>query len=155
MNLQTKIFYKVDGFLYRNLKFKEEDLITIHSEFREDCNRKSREKAFAYYNSLLEVLLESIGLKYQNKEQVERDLKCFYNSNKKEQHPKLPNVVFDNDIDKLVTISFCSTNVKPYITKTGLKIYEGEKIIDAFGYQSESLEKKINRNLLLEEMIDV
>lgn len=149
-NEKPKIFYKIEGALYRNLKFEENDLIKINKEFREKTAKESREKAFSYYSSLLEVLLESIGLKYQNNKQAERDLSRFYFSNKSESHPKLSYVIFDNDIDKLITISFCSTKVSPYITKNGLKIYDDEKVIQAFGYESFKLSKKINNNLKIE-----
>ena len=147
INAQPEIFYKVEGVLYRNSKFKENELILINKEFRRNKAQESRDKAFQYYFSLLDVLLESIDLKYCNKEQAEIELGTFYNSNKKEIHPKLSHVVFDNDLDKLITVSFCSTNLEPYITKKGIKIYDDENIIEAFGYDSHLLFEKISNNL--------
>lgn len=130
---KPKIFYKIDGILYRNLNFDESDVIKINKEFREETIQKSREKAFDYYHSLLDVLLESFGLNFQNQVQAEKDLKHFYQSNKREQHPKLSFVSFNNDDDKLVTISFCPSNEIEFTTEKGIHFYKDEIIIHVFG----------------------
>lgn len=153
MKHQPEIFYKIDGFLYRNLNFNEEDIITIYKEFREDTVQKSREKAFEYYHSLLDVLLESVGIKYQNQKQAEKDLRGFYFSDKKEQHPKLSFVTFNKDDDKLITISICPSNEIEFTTEKGFHFYKDEKIINAFGYESELLENRVKENLLNEKFL--
>ncbi len=152
MICKPEIFYKLDGFLYRNSDFNEDDLIIINEEFRESDINKSREKTFQFYYSLLDVLLQGIGLKFINEKQAEKDLSSFYKSGVVEQHSKLSYVMLNNDIDKIITISFCSIKTIPYVTKTGLKIYDDEKIIHAFGYQSKLLESNVKQNLILENL---
>ncbi|APG65129.1 hypothetical protein LPB136_07095 [Tenacibaculum todarodis] len=145
------MIYLVSGFLYRNPEHKESELISVNEEFKDKNPKVARKKAFDYFKSLVEVLLESKGITYQNDKQAEYDLKVFFESNRIENHPILPHVSYNLDNDKLITISF-STKVKPdYVTKTGIKFYNDEKIIQAFGYQSELLEERIINNLQIEK----
>ena len=144
--------YIINGFLYRNSEFKEEDLITINKEFRNKDNRKAREEAFSYFNSIIEVLLESKGIAYKNDIQAEKHLEVFYFSDISEQHPKLQFVTYNNDIDKLLTVSFTMDD-NPSVTKTGIKIYDNEYIIKAIGNESGLLENKIKQNLKIENQI--
>ena len=146
------IVYIVSGCLYRNSSFKEDELINIYKEFRNKNVLQARKEAFNYFKSVIEVLLESKGLEYQDDTQAEKCLQEFYSSNMKERHPKLSYVLYDNDEDKLLTISF-TTDVNPYITKTGLKIYKEEYIIKTIGYQSELMTKRIKDNLIIEKQV--
>ncbi|MCD8409765.1 hypothetical protein [Tenacibaculum finnmarkense] len=147
------MFYIVTGFLYRNENFKEEELIEINKEFRHENPEKARENAFKYAKSIIEVLLESINVPYQNEKQAEKALVNFHTSNIIEEHPKLSFVTYNNDIDKLITIAY-STSKKPnYITKSGIVFYDSYEVIYAFGYESELLKKRITKNLKIETEI--
>ena len=154
MNTENKsVVYIVNGFLYRNTDFNEDDLVKIQKEFKGKNVKEIRKKAFGYFKSLIEILLASKEITYQNDIQAENDLKSFFTSSKKENHPKLSNVSYDLDDDKLITISFSNNTTPEYVTKTGIKFYQDEKIIHAFGYQSELLQEKINKNLEKEKRI--
>lgn len=154
MNTKNKsVVYIVNGFLYRNTNFNEDDLVKVQKEFKGKNAKEIRKKAFGYFKSLIEILLASKEIIYKNEIQAENDLRSFFSSNKREGHPKLSYVSYNLDEDKLITISFSTITATEYITKTGIKFYQDEKIIHAFGYQSELLQKKINRNLEIEKSI--
>jgi len=146
------IVYIVNGCLYRNSSFKEDELINIYKEFRNKNVLQARKEAFNYFKSVIEVLLESKGMEYQDDTQAEKCLQEFYSSNIKEPHPKLSHILYDNDEDKLLTISF-TTDVSPYITKTEIKIYSEEYVIKAIGYGSEIIYSKIKENLEIEKQL--
>lgn len=151
MNKQNQLFYIVKGTLYRNSEFDEENLININREFKNKDPRQARKDAFSYYVSVLEVLLESLGLKYENCKQAEKELKKFYTSNQKTHFKLLPEIAYNNDVDKLLVISFCIDETKVYKTKTGIKIYDNERIIKAIGYESHLLHSRIRKNLKIEQ----
>lgn len=153
MKNNINIIYKVDGFLYRNSNHKDNELITVNKEFKNKNAGIARKEAFSYYKSMIEVLLESKGLQYKNLQQAEEDLKDFYNSNNIIQHPKLLGISYNNDVDKLLTISFTSDEIPPYITKTGIKIYDEEYVVQAIGYESFLLKNCVEKNLQKEREI--
>lgn len=146
------LVYIVSGCLYRNSNFKEEELINIYKQFRNKNVLQARNDAFSYFKSVLEVLLESKGVKYENEFQAEECLQEFYTSNIVEKHPKLSFVSYNNDDDKLLSVSFTNDDA-PFITKSGLKIYKEEYIIKTIGYQSELVTKRIKDNLIIEKQM--
>lgn len=144
--------YIVSGFLYRNATFKDEELISINKEFKNENIIVARKEAFSYFRSVIEVLLESKGIEFTSFKNEKKELTDFYNSGVITRHSKLSHVSYDNDVDKLITISF-TTDDNPYITKTGIKIYDNEYVIKATGYQSEFLNSSIKKNLEIEGQI--
>lgn len=147
------VVYIVSGFLYRNAEAKEDELINIYKEFRNKNIFQARNDAFSYFKSVIEVLLESKGVKYENEFQAEGCLQEFYTSNIVEEHPKLSFVSYNNDDDKLLSVSFTYSDTPFVTTKSGLKIYKEEHIIKTIGYQSELMAKRIKDNLIIEKQI--
>ena len=150
---KNKLLYRVRGTFYRDHQQTDENIITFYKEFKNDDNTVSRRKAFSYFNSCIEVLLEGIGLEFENLIQTEKDLKQYYLSGKVEIHPIVGLELMENDTDKFIAISFSELEKPSYVTKTGIKFFDDEKIIHAFGYNTKELEKRIIKNLEIEKSI--
>lgn len=151
---EADIFYIVEGTFYKNnvyaLHSEDEQTFSVKREFRGADIFKIRQQAFDFFQSVIDVMLESKGLTYQDDNQAHRDLKEFFNSGIKDENKKFKGLFTDRDLDKCMAISFCKTNENVYITKTGLEIHENPKAIRFFGYQQEQLQKMVARNLIEE-----
>ncbi len=163
---QAEIFYLVHGSLYRNDIHtdddSDDDVFDIKREFRGANVLEIREKAFNYFQSLLEVMLESKGLVYKSDEQAQEDLKDFYFTGIQDVSPKMltrskfahlqdMGITVERDADKYLEILFCQTSEVPYVTKSGMECYEGFKTIRYFGYKHEDKKQEIVKNLKEEQ----
>ncbi len=154
---EADIFYIVAGNLYKDNYHTENEnddkLFTVEKEFRGNNIATIRKAAVSYYESLIEVMLESKGLSYENDAQAQNDLKEFFFSGKKDKHKKIPVIEYDRDFGMCLMLLFCKTTDKPYITATGEKIYEKAKIIRYLGFQAEQQNQKIERNRKAEQQL--
>lgn len=92
--MSAKIYYKVEGTLYRT-KVEETNLVRIDETFEDVNPIIAREKAFSYYQSYIDVLLQSKGEEYVSHEKAVAELKDFFVSGRK--HQLLPDLVDMDD----------------------------------------------------------
>lgn len=149
MALDKGLTYIVKGTFYRTEDHDDDDVIQFYQEFKSVDSNKSRLSAFSFFTSCIEILLESINLEFTNFENAQKALSKFYYSGKKEK--LITNQLIDLDIDKFISISFSQLECPSHITKSGIRIFDDEKIIHALGYDIKVLHKQINRNLKIEK----
>lgn len=152
MKKQNQIFYIVQGSLYRNLEKSNKETIEIYRIFKSANSYTDRLNAFRYYQSFIDVLLESNLKMYKDHFQAQNDLANFYNSGIIEDHLKIPTAI-DTDFGKMLSISFCTLEETPYITKRGDVYYDFQRIIHGIGYKSDLLTKEFQRSLAVESYL--
>lgn len=153
MKKQNQIFYIVEGSLYRNLEKTDKETIEIRRVFKSANSYTDRLNAFRYYQNFVDVLLQSNYKMYKDHYQAQEDLANFYNSGVMEEHPMLKGIFIDNDFGKMLSISFCTVEETPYITKKGDVLYDHKRIIHGLGYKSDELIDIFQRNLAIESYL--
>jgi hypothetical protein len=93
--MNTKIYYKVVGALYR-FKGNESDLIEIDETFEEENPIVARENAFECYQNYIDVLLQSKGEEYISHKRTVTILRDFVKSGR--THKLSPDLV---DMDNM------------------------------------------------------
>lgn len=108
--MDNEIHYKIEGTLYRT-KGKETNLIKVDEIFEDTNPIIAREKAFSYYQSCIDVLLQGKGKEYLSHKKIIAELTDFFTSGRK--HKFLPDLV---DMD--------ATSLSIYMVKKTPEIFQ-------------------------------
>ena len=122
--MKAKFFYLVSESMFR-YKNDETRLINVHEVFVDDDPIVARENAFGYFQSYIDVFLESRGEVFTTHEMAVEILQDFVNSYRLEYH-KTGDVLFKEvnaDFDKGLSICLVLSDAKTITLADGPKIY--------------------------------
>jgi hypothetical protein len=146
--MNPEIYYRVTGTLYRS-KGDETNPIEIDKTFEDENPIVAREKAFSYYQSYIDVLLQSNGKEYVSHEKTVLELLDFFKSGRK--HKLLPDLV---DMDGT---SLCIYLIKKipeaFENALGDTYYQNKWQIHNIDSQSEDFSAYIFKSLMYEYSI--
>jgi hypothetical protein len=122
--MKAKFFYLVSESMFR-YKNDETRLINVHEVFVDDDPIIARENAFGYFQSYIDVFLESRGEVFTTHEMAVEIIQDFVNSYRLEYH-KTGDVLFKEvnaDFDKGLSICLVLSDAKTITLADGSKIY--------------------------------
>ena len=102
-------------------KAKKDNLCCINKTFEDADLKKARQEAFAYYQSLIDVLYETLGLQYTDDEQAQIDLQAFFDAGCSNAITHIGRLTFDDNLFNEIGV---------YRVKDGKK-----KLVRGIGYQ--------------------
>lgn len=100
---------------------KKDNLCCINKTFEDADLKKARQEAFAYYQSLIDVLYETLGLQYIDDGQAQIDLQVFFDAGCSNAITRIGRLTFDDNLFNEIGV---------YRVKDGKK-----KLIRGIGYQ--------------------
>ncbi|WP_430816411.1 hypothetical protein [Carboxylicivirga sp. RSCT41] len=139
-------FYIVRGEFFRQ-NGNDIDTVEIYQEFRHAELIKARIKAFDLYNSYIDVLLESKGLRYENHPNTEQALKDFFSSTRTINSESTD---IDVDMGKEIGIYFVDDNEIEYKSTEGKVFYKGEHLIHYIDNLYDDRKHIVFQNLMYE-----
>ncbi|MCT4589128.1 MAG: hypothetical protein N4A71_15000 [Carboxylicivirga sp.] len=145
MNPNTP-FYIVRGEFFRQ-NGNDIDTVEIYQEFRQAELIKARIKAFGLYNSYIDVLLESKGLRYENHSNTELALKDFFSSTRTMNSESTD---IDVDMGKEIGIYFVDDCEVEYKSTEGKVFYKGEHLIHYIDNMYDDRKHIVFQNLMYE-----
>lgn len=150
---KPEFFYLVSGRMFRTIK-NETNPIEVYEIFKDENPIIARENAFNYFQSYIDVLLESLGKEYVNHFETEKDLKPFLSSYKR-QYVKIGEHVIDDmeldvDCDKGLGISIILSDSKTFLNAVGHTLYEDSQLIHYIDNQFTDLKPYILDALIYE-----
>jgi len=142
--------YLIQGTLFR---YQDDltDLIEINEEFQDLSLIDSRKRAFGKFQSYVDVLLESQGLKYESYEQAVRDLNVFFtpvNLNTPMNDPDINQI--DRDFDKGLFLYLVTDPTDIFTTLEGEQIYNKKHLIHFINCKFETFSELVFNALQLE-----
>jgi hypothetical protein len=145
MNAQmdTNIYYKVEGTFYRT-KGEETNPIEIDETFEDKNPIVAREKAFGYYQSLIDVLLQSKEKEYVCHEKAVSELADFFKSG--QEHKLFPDLV-DMD-DKSLSIYMVKKTPDKFKNAFGETAYQSKWQIHCIDSQFEDGNAYVLKSLI-------
>ena len=143
--MDNEIYYKVEGTLYRT-KGKETNLVKVDETFEDVSPIVAREKAFSYYQSYIDVLLDSVGKKYVSHEKTVEELADFFASGRK--HKLLPDLVNMDGIS--LSIYMVKKTPVAFQNALGETDYQNKWRIHYIDNQSEDWSAYIFKSLMYE-----
>ena len=127
---KKKTHYLVHGLFWKEPmsnanyhKTKKDNLCCINKTFADTDFKKARQEAFAYYQSLIDVLYETLGLHYIDDEQAQIDLQVFFDAGCSNAITRIGRLTFDDNLFNEIGL---------YRVKNGKK-----KLIRGISYQPE------------------
>jgi hypothetical protein len=125
---KKKTHYLVHGLFWKKqmhnidyLEAKKDNLCCINKTFEDADLKKARLEAFAYFQSLIDVLYEALGLQYTDDEQAQIDLQVFFHAGCSNAITRIGRLTFDDNLLNEIGV---------YRVKNGKK-----KLIRGIGYQ--------------------
>ena len=79
-------------------KAKKDNLCCINKTFEDADLKKARQEAFDYYQSLIDVLYETIGLQCIDDEQAQIDLQVFFDAGCSNAITRIGRLTFDDNL---------------------------------------------------------
>ena len=102
---KKKSHYLVHGLFWKgqmhNANYHEarkDKLCCINKTFEDDDLSKARKEAFAYYQSLIDVLYEALGDSYTTDQQARIDLQTFLNAGCSKAKTRIGKMAFDDNL---------------------------------------------------------
>ncbi len=142
-----KIKYVITGSLYRNNQFLEFEDVFFDKIFEGKTNQMAREKAINYYESILEVLLNSKGLFYVGDLHAQQHLKEFYDSEMFAIGLKAMKKARKNDMSKFISLGFFESED---FDSDDLNRFNAKEI-RVFGKNVSCFKNEIAKNLAIEK----
>jgi hypothetical protein len=146
--MSHEIYYKVEGNLYRS-KGEDTNHIKIDKTFEDVNPIVAREKAFSYFQSFLEVLLQSKGKEYVCHEKGVSELVDFLKSGQK--HKLFPDLV-DMD-DKSLSVYMVKKTPEKFKNNFGKTGYQSKWQIHYMDSQFEDWSPYLLKSLIYEYSI--
>jgi hypothetical protein len=129
---KPEFFYLVSGRMFRTVK-NDVNPIEVYKVFKDENPIIARNQAFNYYQSYIDVLLESLGKEFINHFETEKDLKPFLSSYKRQNvkiaGQTIEDLELDVDCDKGLGISLIMSDSKPFLNAAGHTLYEESQLI--------------------------
>ncbi len=145
-----KPIYLLKGTFYRNKEANKSDLVEIHEEFYDAKPIIARTQVFKKFQSYVDVLLESKGLRFQSHQQAERDLNSFVNSGERHFALNIPELEIDNDFDKGLYIYLIPNPERKKKTLEGKTIYDEKHCIHYIDNKMCVLRRYVLNSLIFE-----
>lgn len=142
--------YLLQGTLFRN-QDNLTDLIEINEEFQDFSLIESRKRAFSKFQSYVDVLLESQGLKYESHEQAEKNLNVFFtpvNMKSSKNDPDINQI--DRDFDKGLFLYLVTDPTDIFTTLEGRQIYNKKHLVHFINGKFEIFRELVFNALQLE-----
>ena len=102
---RPKSYYQVHATFWKEplnatnyLAEKRAKLCRIDKTFSDSDPHTSRQEAFGYYQSLIDVLYEALGGHYTNDRQAQIDLQAFFNARCQSAVTRIGRMTFDDNI---------------------------------------------------------
>jgi len=150
---KPEFFYLVSGRMFRKVK-DETYPIEVNKVFKDKNPIIAREQAFSYYQSYIDVLLESKGKYYINHSKAEEELKPFLSSFNRQyvdlSGQKIEDMVLDVDCDKGLAISLIMSDSKSFLNIAGHTLFEDSHLIHYIDNQFTDLKPYVLDELILE-----
>jgi hypothetical protein len=102
---KKKSHYLVHGLFWKEqmrnadyLKAKKDNLCNINKTFEDADLSKARQDAFAYYQSLIDVLYEAMGDCYSTDQQARIDLQTYFHAGCSKTKMRIGKMIFDDNL---------------------------------------------------------
>ncbi|MFZ4799274.1 MAG: hypothetical protein ACOYMA_17375 [Bacteroidia bacterium] len=150
---KPEFFYLVNGRMFRKVK-DETNPIEVYKVFKDKNPIIAREQAFSYYQSYIDVLLESKGKSYISHSKAEEELRPFLSSFKRQyvelSGQTIEDMALDVDCDKGLAISLIMSDSKSFLNIAGHALFEDSHLLHYIDNQFTDLKPYVLDELILE-----
>ena len=119
---KKKSHYLVHGLFWKKqmrnanyLEAKKDNLCSINKTFEDDDLSKARKDAFAYYQSLIDVLYETLGESYMTDFQARIDLQTFLHAGCSKSTARIGKMAFDDNLFNEIAVYWVNGTEKRLI----------------------------------------
>ena len=119
---KKKSQYLVHGLFWKGqmhnanyLGTKKDNLCIINQTFEDDDLSKARQEAFAYYQSLIDVLYEALGDSYTTDRQARIDLQTYFHAGCSKSTARIGKMVFDDNLFNEIAVYWVNGTEKRLI----------------------------------------
>ena len=109
------LFWKEQMHNASYLKARKNNLCSINKVFANDDLYKARQEAFAYYQSLIDVLYEALGDSYTTDHQARIDLQTFLNAGCSNAVTRIGKMTFDDNLFNEIAVYWVNDKEKRLI----------------------------------------
>ena len=137
------LFWKEQMYNSNHLEAKKDKLCSINKTFANANLSKARLEAFAYYQSLIDVLYEALGDSYTTDQQARTDLQAFLHAGCSTAVTRIGKMIFDDNLFNEIAVYWVNGTKKRLIH--GIWYRPKEKL-----HQSDALLAAMGSNLIKE-----
>jgi len=119
---KKKSHYLVQGLFWKErmhnanyLKARKSNLCSINKVFANDDLYKARQEAFAYYQSLIDVLYDALGNSYTTDQQARIDLQAFLHAGCSTAITHIGKMTFDDNLFNEIAVYWVNSTKKKLI----------------------------------------
>ena len=119
---KKKSHYLVHGLFWKEqmhnadyLNAKKDNLCSINKTFEDADLSKARQAAFAYYQSLIDVLYEALGDCYTTDQQARIDLQTYFHAGCSKSKSRIGKMIFDDNLFNEIAVYWVNGTEKRLI----------------------------------------